>query len=1147
MKFRCMCCAALAAWWAGAASSSAAEPYLEFVRGLRGRGYFDYALFYLDQIQNDASLPEDVRAVLSYERAVTLMNSAQSLTNPEVQNRQLDEALAYLEQFTQAHPDHPLAGQAETERGNILLNKGRVQIWQSKSPANKANRQPLQEEARRFIGQARDIFQAAHDKHKANYEKFPSFIDESADPALYEQRAQAEIRFIRAQLDLALCTYEMAQTHDEGSTPYKQTLTQAAKEFTAIHEKYRSMVGGLYARVWEGKCWEEQGELNKAIGIYNELLQHPGQSETMQRLQDQVRQFRLICLNHDDRKDYQLVIQEADEWMKKRKSRLRTPVGLGIQWELARAQEALGLDRTLADEERNRYLRQALATAREINRYPGQYKDVSMFMIRRLQVAMRGEEGDPQDFDTAYALARNLVKSIKDMEGKVQAAPSADEKKKAQQDLELHLNETARMLGLALALADKDVAITDLNQTRYLLCYVYYLTRKSYESAILGEFVARHYVAEDSQTALDAAYLAMAAWVQAFNDAPRENRELEMNMLARVAELIAEKWPDSDRAQDARMTLGRIYTQQDRPVEAAAAYSRIPDSSPQFGQAQLAAGQAYWTAYLKAYSKPEAERTVTAEDLAAWQTAAESHLRAGIEKLQVGTPAEAAPPDELIAGKVSLAQILINTGKDADAIALLTTEPHSVMNALAVDQPQDRPAQGIKSAAFAGLCYQLLLRGYVGTRQIDEALEAMRKLDEIGGEDSMAVYTQLGRELENELKRSPPERQAQVRSAFEAFLGELFKRPNQTYSSLIWIAETYYGLAVGMGEGNPEATPYFEKAAETYQSIFNVENRPEEAKLTGVKLRLVNCRRQQKKFDEAFKLVSEIVKAKPTALDAQVEAAYVLQDWGASGQAGSESKLMDAIKGVPEAGAWGWGQLIVRLQRAIDPARPDPDLENRLMEARYNSVLAQHKYAMTQSSTQKESGLATAKRGIESLVLVGTRIPDEWWDKFAVLYLKVQSDMGVAQPQPLKRATSVQVVAASAEKPQPAASEAPAAPAAASAPAAKQPPAGPNVAVLLIAAVVIGGGAFAFVFLMGKKHRKVPRVLADAAPLPGAIPVKRRPAEKAVVGEGAPPAGVRPKVVKKKVVKGVPGAPPPALAEGERRVIKKKKRPAPPA
>lgn len=1093
----------------GATAVNAAEPYLEFLQGLRGRGYYDYALQYLDQIQARDDLPEDIRSRIPYEKGVTLMAATQVSGNPALQNKQLDQAIGFLEQFTKESPDHPLAGEANTQRARVLLSKGRVEIWQARSPSNRDNRAEFQNRARELIRQARTIFQTAHDQHKTNYESYPTFVDPEKDKARHEERGRAEAVYILAQLDLALCTYEEAQTYDFGSDEFNRLLTQASNEFELIHSKYRLMVGGLHARMWQGKCFEEQGDITKALGIYNELLSHPGTSSSLKRLQDQVRQFRLICLNHEQRKDYQLVIAEADKWLtENRGAAARSLIGLGIRWEQALAQEKLSESRELSPADRERLLRQSLTNARFINRYPGQYKDGSMFMIQRLQVALRGKDaGDPQDFDTAFGIARNMVvQEIGKKNEAIQAAKNegkpAKEVDQLEEDRRLHLEETARILKLAMSLADDRTSIKDLNRTRYFLAYVNLLTRRNYESAILGEFVARHFGDEDPTTAQDSAYMAMAAYIQAYNSAPEDQKDVDMQFILRVCEFITTKWPDSDRATEARMNMGRIYSQMDQPAQAATWYSQVSESAAQFSAARIAAGQAFWTAYLNASILPQ-DKQPSADVLAGWQQSAQEYLRSGIDKLQQETPTVGPSPDNLIAAKVSLTQIILNGGNYQAAIDLLTQDPHPVMKAIEVEDESKRPEEGVTSRSFASLACQLLLRGYVGTQQLDQARVTMQTLERVageGGSDGEAVtqvYVQLGRELEDELKRlknlGEQERLAEVRRSFETFLNDMFSRKDQTYGSLVWIAETYYGLGQGSESEPQQARSYFDKAATTYQSILDRATasdgiEADESRLIGVKLRLANCRRRQGDFEGALKLVAGILKDKPQALSAQIEAAYIYQDWAAGGQGDNWKKYHEAIVGgtIDPGGVpfWGWRDIGLRLQRLLSSKPEDADrYGEQHLEARYNSVYCRVKFAEAQSTTkQREEELQTARYEITAFVAVNDDIPDAWWSKFDEIYQQIQTGLGEV-PDPLERPKSYPAIAATEAE---ARSQSPSGAKQAKTKAVSNPQpedGGSSTIGLILVLLVFGaGGGFWFYSMKKNQGRRAPSAYAVGAP-----------------------------------------------------------------
>lgn len=1113
------------------ASVQGAEPHLKFLEGLRSRQYFDTAMMYLDSLEQRDDVAADIKQRIPYERGVTLIEGAKFVQNSEAQGKQLDQAQASLERFLKESPQHELAALANTELARIMLGKAEVLVWRARSPSNAENRGKFQKEARELVVQAKGIFQKAYEGYKKEYDSFPVYIPEE-DKQARADRARVESLYMRSQLDLAMCTYQMAQAYDKDSNEFKETLKEASLEFEEIHTKYRSQFSGLYARAMQGKCFEEQDDIRKALGIYDELLSHGGQSAGLKRLQHQVRLFRLICLNHETRKDYQLVIQEAGDWVRQNRSLTRSQNGLGIRWEMAKAQEALGMDRTTPESDRVRYLRQALENAREVNKYAGPYKDVSNSMIQRVLIAMDREPGDPKDFDTAFGMANNMLEQIGTLRDKVKAAEKANDKEEAAklgEELQALLSETERMYRLALALANANTTAKQINASRYRLAYMLYLQRKSFETAVVGQFLAIRAKESDPSMALDGAYLAMAGFSQAYNDAPEAAKETILNLVVEVSELIVENWPDSDRAIDARMEMGRIFRREDQPLRAAEWYSQVPETAPQYGDAQLEAGQAFWSSYLMAVVGEDA--TASSEDLKSWQDKAAEHLYKGIKKKQEAVPESATTPSEITRAKVSLSQIEIMRGNEQGAIDLLTKEPHSVVKAITVADGESRPKResDVKSSNFASFAYQQLLRAYIGTRQLDKAEEARAKLEQVagaaGGEALTAVYVELGRELQNELERlrkqGDQQRLDEVRNGFETFLGNLFERKDgQTYGSLIWIAETYFGLAEGSDESPSKRNQFYSSAARAYEEIIKrgASNAQfiDPARLTGVKLRLVNCRRQEGNFEEGEKIVMEILTENPRALDAQIEAASLYQSWGKE----DATQFLNAIRGVKtEEGAniWGWGQIALRLQMLIDSGQGTPEYEEKNREARFRLAESRLQYAERAEVKEAEEQLKRAKLELLTYTSITPDLPDtRWWAKFDDVYQDILRNLGEAVVPLVKPDVTLADTGSSnydsgqaqAEAEQMAAQQE----AGAQAPPATQPAESNMLSYILMGIVLLGGlgGAGYLVASSGKKskHRSIGERVS-AAPSSISFPVEERadPRQKTRSASATPATG----------------------------------------
>ncbi|PHS61085.1 MAG: hypothetical protein COB12_12440 [Flavobacterium sp.] len=468
--------------------------------------------------------------------------------------------------------------------------------------------------------------------------------------------------------------------------------------------------------------------------------------------------------------------------------------------------------------------------------------------------------------------------------------------------------------------------------------------------------------------------------------------------------------------------MGRIFRRSEQPVEAAKWYAEIPNTASKYSTAQLEAGQALWTAYLTTAFKENVSETK--EQLQSWQDQAAKHLETGITATEKATPATAPAPAELIRAKVSLAQIEIMRGNDAKAIQWLAAEPHSVVKAVAVEEGKARPKENfnIQSTAFASLSYQHLLRAYIGTRQLDKAEEARAALEKIagasGGASLTAVYVELGRELQSELERlrkaGDQERLEKVRGGFEQFLSKLLERQGgQTYGSLIWIAETYFGMAQASEESPQKAKQYYADATKAFEEILKQgEKDPkfvDAARLDGVRLRLVNCKRQEGDFETAESLIKTVLLKNSKALDAQIEAAQVYQDWGEFGD--EPDRFLDAIKGKKFKDGtviWGWGNISMRLQMSANAGQTRSEYKEKHREAQYHLAQSRFLYAKNTMDLKKsEQQLQRAKQELLTYTRLTTGLTETpWWDKFDTLYQDILSQLGeipvsLTKPEPL--------------------------------------------------------------------------------------------------------------------------------------------------
>lgn len=626
-------------------------------------------------------------------------------------------------------------------------------------------------------------------------------------------------------------------------------------------------------------------------------------------------------------------------------------------------------------------------------------------------------EAGPADFDEAYSASDEMRREIGRLRATIAATKTKQAAEQAGRRLSEHLRETARMLKRAFALADARTDTRRLHRARYMLAYVFYVDARYLESGVAAEFVGHHATELDSKMAIDASFLAMASYSQAYNTADEVHRPFALSRVANVVGHLTNTWPDQPRAAQARLKLAELYSRADRPHEAAELFEAVPADSPGFTAARISAGRMYWAAYLKTL-RGEADAKKSPKELHSLLSSAERCLKQGVEEIQKKLKLDSQPTDDLIAAKIALAQILINQGKYDDAIGRLAASPFPVEAAVTVTKGEKRPSTGITSRKTAALTYQLLLRAYVGTRRLPEAQRTMAQLESLGSGGNVSVskiYLQLGKELQSEIKRlhvaGDTERVTEVLKSFGELLSAIERSDKQSYSSLIWVAETYVALGEGIGDDKKTAHTYFVKGATAYERIIDRASKNEaflaSERVDGVRLRLVNSFRLAGDFEKGLAEVGRILTKRPRALDAQTAATSLLDAWATSDEAKSGERYLEAINGRTVGNSrvqvWGWSGLASRLQSALERDSNNADYRARHLTARYNVVRCRRLYALAQKSkSTRQFELEKARRGIEVITALHADMSDQWWSRFDELFQSVLKDMG-RQPLKLKR------------------------------------------------------------------------------------------------------------------------------------------------
>ena len=1125
-------------------------PEREFLQGLRDRGLADFALLEIDRLAEDPGAPADLKAALPYERALSLLARARGGQAGSGARALLDEAAALLEDFADKNPNGPLTGDAQFLRAEIL-QQAAADLLGAGDPAAAA--EETKTRARRLLEDAERVYASARASLERTLREIGPFV-EQRDDAGRARRNRAEGRLILARVEGARAIFRRAQTHPVGSAERDRLLDQADAPLTELMNDFRRKIGALPGRIIQAQInvarvpedpaavealsaderAEAKKQLTTAAATLGEVLDQQAPADAGAAVRDAVealrgtaQRLRLSVLNHPLKADHATVITQATEWLDGDRARGGTPSGAGVLFERGIARERAapaeeGRERTLA-------LRAALADFETAARRNEQVRGPATLAADRVRQALGLDREEPTKFADAYDAAQPLVRQIGEKQDAVKAAKTEEERVDARGDLDAVLSEAVRLLTAATDLADGNTDAGELSRARYLLAFVNVQSERYYEAAVLAEYVARYFeppppdpekpdAPDQSGLPEDAAQIAAIAWTNAYTNRPEgTDGAFELRQLDRVANFIAEKFPGSELVSSVRVTLGTALLREGRYERAAEAFASVPESAATYAVAQLLAGDALWRRRNEIARLP---LPPAGADPDALQQRAKEFLRTGVAKSEAALSQDAEPSAQLVAAKVTLAQILNGEGEYQAAVDLLTGGKAPITDAVAVEKDEKRPDRGVKSAAFAGQALTALLRAQIGLKQIDPAMETMAALEASGAGDNTRVFVDLGRSIEEELEALPPgpDRDATL-TGFEEFLGEIAKLKEQTFSSRLWVAETYNSLAAALPAGDGRRTGYLTKAAAALRGIlgelgtdgFLPGGTDRESAERGVRLRLAEVLAGSGKFEEGYAEIRQVIAGKTNALNAQTVAADLLAGWGED--TGDGAKLAQALAG--DGDVWGWGQLSRMLAAQLIGPNADA-FQPQYNAARLRIPEVRAALAETKSGEERKEEYAKAEKELLSWITLTDpgKIAPETRRDAEDLYLRLQEGRGVADPKPLPDDVVAPKPAGGTDAEAPKLAGADGAPAPKAASAGELTQDGPPVILLVAGLILFGLATVGAIFAFRPKKRKraarrstgkkaaagetakapkgksvVQSAMPDLAPIPAAVPV----------------------------------------------------------
>ena len=974
-------------------SALAAEPVSEFLEGLRGRQLYDVANMYLDSLRSNTTLPADVKAIIPYEQGRTLIEASRQERDLNTRLKVLGQARERFQEFITKNSQHELIGPAQLQLGNVMVEEAQVYFEKSKSPAPNEKKEDLLKKSRDLFAQAIKTLDNAANEFQAKWKAFPNFIDPK-ETAQVQARSLAQANYIQALLYGGVAVQTSAKTWPKTAKEYKDGLGQAAQRFQKVVADFRMQYAGRYAMMLEGSCHQDLGDVRRALGLYREVLDGPGDSPQFQVLKARTLRLALEAYLDPSQAMYEEVVRRGEEWVRGARADLeRSPEGLAIRYFTARAYHEM----KVRDEKSNdaskkgeaaKYPTQIAKHAKEV---AGIYNE---FQQEAKELLGMYRDIDPNAMPTSFAEARDFGKQALDAfqaRGQELAAEQAkgakaDKKKVTEltEERDQALADALRFLNLALGMRDEQTKLDDVNVVQYYLAFLYYTSGRYHEAALMGEYLAANY--PKSAGARHGAKIALVAHLANYNFSSPENREWDAQQMVRVAELITKNWPGESEADEAWMLMGQIATREKNLTKAAEYLANIRDDSPRKAEADIQAGQALWSQYLASRAQ---DPKPPQEELDKLKQQAEARLKAGIDAVRKRKDFKLTY--DVLAAELSAAQICVDDGRAPQALAVLEVKG-GVKELLQKNDPVTKT-----NPRFPSQGYVTLLRAYVAAQKMKEADEAMAALEGLSKSDSNLqlsdIYMQLGREIEEQIKNeTDPKKVNDLTKAFGAFLNRIASSPQgASFNNLGWVAEMLFRMGSGIdrpGTKNAEAQDYYKQAKAAYEKLLAMpaDQKPPQADL-GIKVRLSKCMRRLGEYQPAVNQLIQILNENTNLLEAQLEAAYTFQEWGDNVD---PKYYRYAIGGWRDRAGkqvvWGWAFLANVVQR-------QEDLKDTYYEARFNISDCRLKEASkAKSNDEKKQILSTAKAEISVLQRLDPKMGgDTWYAKFDQLLKAVQS------------------------------------------------------------------------------------------------------------------------------------------------------------
>lgn len=901
--------------------SSAAEPAQEFVARLRGAGYYDTAIVYLNRADRLPGVPETFLKAVALEKAQTHIDAAVASRTADDRDSYFVSAEQELKKFLE-QSDHPRFSEARLQLGKLQLLRAR-QLMLAADPSDEARnnaRESYLGAAQTFTGIEKDLRQLLEGMKGQR-------IDAAKEPEKAAQRDQYRFEFLQALSLGAEAKQLAAMTFRAPDVDGKTLLEESLLTFGELSDKYDGYLQGALAMLNRAQIHRRLGQLPEALDSFQRVLEQPDVPALRPaRLQAMTALIEMRLATQPPK------IEEAISQAKPlvdaaRPDEKQSPDFAALQVALAKAYLANG-EKLTAEGKAGEAKRMTSTFARPLLnsavKIQGSHEVVAREMLATLGIEQsettpKANFEQPKSLEEALATARELlqvneelIKALAVLTQRIESG--GDEASKATQELQPLEQRVAegqatlvQLLRAAMALDGGDAE--SLKQARQFLAYTLFQRRDFWDAAAVGEFLARS--AAGQEEGLRGGLIALSSLQSLVRDLPTESKAGLVRQIEVLGDYLTSTWPNDRQAAAAKGVMIRLALDDDRWDDARKLIGEMPEGSDRSSYQRLM-GQLLWNRSLMLRQENRAEES------AALLPQAASELRAGLD----GLPEPATVPEPLQAALV-LAKVELRQGNPAAALAALDNTTYGpVKLAGTVPDPSEGFASDLRGVELQAVVGLMTADGSEAEALLSRATGVMEQLrtsvgDQPGASERLVkIYLGLARDIRDQLDSADPARKAKLIDAFKVFLDSIASSTREP-TTLQWVGQTLMQLgesSMGKGEirAQGQAAALLASATKTFEGLREQLGAETPATL---KFQLGRAFRLSGEYKKAIDLFDEILKTSPMMLDTQIEAARAYEQWAGTleprfAAKSYESALLGARPGQDKKNViWGWGKI----------------------------------------------------------------------------------------------------------------------------------------------------------------------------------------------------------------------------------------------